>query len=300
MTARDNMRVSVASGTSRDGGGERHPAFQRVSAAKDDAMFLAPNIDLDGIAIARDLDEQGFAIVEGVLTRAQAATMKARLWEIAGELDAAGFSNHTPIIDPNAQNVRVYGLPEHDEAYVRLLSDEAVLRAVEACLGPGPIVSNFSANIARPGARAMRVHSDMALVMPGPWRERWALNVIWCLDDIDAANGATRYIPGSHRYTDLGDLPAQAETLTRAFEAPAGAVIVMDGRTWHSSGDNVTKDRDRALLFAYYTRGFIRQQTNWYETLSAGTIATLDERQRRLFGFGPLANIHGVPLVALS
>lgn len=263
-------------------------------------MLLAPNIDLDGLAIARDLDGQGFAIVEGVLTRPQAEALKARLWEIAGGLAAAGISTHTPIIDPNAQNVRVYDLPEHDPAFLHLVSDEAVLGAVGACLGSDPIVSNFSANIARPGARAMRVHSDMALVMPGPWHERWALNIIWCLDDIDDASGATRYLPGSHRYTELSDLPADVDARMRAFEAPAGAVIVMDGRTWHASGDNITADRDRALLFAYYTRGFIRQQTNWYEVLSGGTIATLDERQRRLFGFGALANTHGVPLVALS
>jgi fumagillin biosynthesis dioxygenase len=245
----------------------------------DDAMPFAPNIDLDGVAIARDLDEQGFAIVEGVLTRSQAGALKSRLWEIARRLAEAGISTHTPIIDPNAQNVRVYDLPERDPAFLRLVSDEAVLRAVEACLGPDPIVSNFSANIARPGARAMHMHSDMALVMPGPWRECWALNLIWCLDDIEEANGATRYLPASHRYTELADLPADAEAQMRAFEAPAGAMIVMDGRTWHSSGDNVTADRDRALLFAYYTRGFIRQQTNWYEALGASTIAALDERR---------------------
>lgn len=263
-------------------------------------MHVSPNPRFDGAAIARDLDEQGYSIVEGALSPADTAALKARLWDVARELQAAGVSTHTPIIDPNARNVRVYDLPDHDPAFLSLVSDARVLDAVDACLGPDYLVSNFTANIALPGARAMRIHSDMALVFPGPWRERWALNVIWCLDDICDANGATRYLPGSHRFTELADLPADPEAAMRAFEAPAGAAIVMDGRTWHSSGDNVTADAERALLFAYYARGFIRSQVCWHEALRPETVATLDERQRRLFGFGALANTHGVPLIALT
>jgi len=263
-------------------------------------MLIAPKACFDGLAIARDLDVQGYSIVDGALTREDAAALKARLWGVAAELGAAGISTHTPIIDPTPDNVRVYDLPNHGRAFLNLLSDRAVLAAVDACLGHDYIASNFTANIARPGARAMRIHSDMALVIPGPWRERWALNMIWCLDDIRDANGATRYLPGSHLFTDLAELPDDAEARMRAFEAPAGAAIVMDGRMWHSSGDNVTADNDRALLFAYYARGFIRPQACWHEVLRAETIAALDERQRKLFGFGPLSNVHGVPLIALS
>lgn len=263
-------------------------------------MRVTLNPLLDGPAIARDLDDQGFSIIEGVLDRAEAAALKGRLLEVAGELEAAGVSTHTAIIDPNPANVRVYGLPDHDPAFLQLVCDPAVCAVVDACLKPGSILSNFSANIARPGARAMKIHSDMALVIPGPWRERWALNIIWCLDDICEANGATCYLPGSHRFADLAELPADAAARMRAFEAPAGSVIVLDGRTWHSSGDNVTEDQDRAMLFAYFGRDFIRPQVCWHEVLRPATIQSLDEAQRRLFGFGPLANMSGAGLVTLT
>lgn len=263
-------------------------------------MHVSFNPVFDSQAIARDLDDQGFSIVEGVLDRAEAAALKARLVEVAGELEAAGVSTHTAIIDPNPANVRVYGLPNHDPAFLQLVSTPVVREVVDACLGPNTILSNFSANIARPGAKAMKIHSDMALVIPAPWRERWALNMIWCLDDICDANGATRYLPGSHRFSEMSELPADAEAQMQAFEAPAGSVIVLDGRTWHSSGDNVTRDADRALLFAYFGRGFIRPQACWHEVLRPATIASLDEAQRQLFGFGQLANTYGAGLVTLS
>ena len=81
--------------------------------------------------------------------------------------------------------------------------------------------------------------------------------------------------------------------------AESGAAIVMDGRLWHTSGRNVTRDSDRALLFAYYSRAFIRPQANWHEVLRREVISGLSERQRQLFGFGPLANAYGAALVRL-
>jgi len=263
-------------------------------------MQIAPNPRFDGEHIAAALDADGFCIVEDALARADALELGARLRTIAAQLAARGISTHTPIIDPNPANVRVYDLPEHDEAFLTLLTDAIVTDAVDACLGTDWIVSNFTANIALPGARAMKIHSDTALVFPAPWRERWSLNVIWCLDDMDEANGATRYLPGSHRLTELDQVPADASERMRAFEATAGSAIVLDGRTWHSSGDNVTVNSERALLFAYYARSFIRPQCCWHEALGAETIAALDERQRRCLGFGPLANNYGVPLIALT
>src|SRR5262249_12045677 len=120
----------------------------------------------------------------------------------------------------------------------------------------------FSANIALPGSGSMRLHSDQALAVPPPWREPWAVNVIWCLNDIHEANGATRYLPGSHRCERFEDLPSDPMAKTRAFEAPAGSFVVMEGRLWHTSGANVTRDERRALMFAYYVADFLRPQVN--------------------------------------
>jgi fumagillin biosynthesis dioxygenase len=264
------------------------------------SMIVTLNDRFDAPEVARALDEDGYCIVPDVLSGELAATLGRRLREVAADLARSGVATHTPLIDPTPANVRVYDLPEHDPAFLHLLTDDAVCKLVDACLGPDWIVSNFTANIARPGARAMKIHSDMALVFPEPWAERWALNVIWCLDEARADNGATRYLRGSHRFTHHSDVPPHAEATMRPLEAPAGSAIVLDGRTWHSSGNNVTESDERALLFAYYTRGFIRPQVCWHEALSAATIAALEPRQRRLLGFGALSNTFGVSLIARS
>lgn len=54
---------------------------------------------------------------------------------------------------------------------------------VKSVLGENFLISNFTANIARPGSQSMALHSDMSLVFPDPWKDIVALNVIWCKHD---------------------------------------------------------------------------------------------------------------------
>jgi len=175
--------------------------------------------------------------------------------------------------------------------FIELLRHPVAKALVEAVIGPQSIVSNFTANIALPGSGSMNVHSDQALVVPPPWLEPWAMNVIWCIDDVHEANGATRYVPGSQSYTRFEDVPENLIERSVAFSAPAGSIIAMDGRVWHTSGENVTANERRAMMFAYYTRDFIRPQVNWAVVLSDDTQRRLDEEERQMFGLGPMGNI---------
>lgn len=196
-------------------------------------------------------------------------------------------------LDPGGHNVRVYDLIEYDRVFADLVRHPSVIPYVAHLLDGDLSVSNFSANIALPGSRSMNVHNDQSTVMPEPWPTRFTMNAIWCLDDTDEANGATRYLPGSHRVSCFADLPDDAEASMRPFDAPAGAVILMDGRLWHTSGQNTTTDRERALLFAFYARSFLRHQNNWGASLSRATKDRLDPQLKEWLGLGAGNMAHG-------
>lgn len=250
---------------------------------------MESTIDLDGLAkgIARD----GFAVVPGViggelLERAQTAI--ARIIETMRD---EGIDTFSESLDPNEANLRLYHLAAWDPVFIELLRHPVARALVEATIGPQWIVSNFTANVAMPGSGSMNVHSDQALVVPPPWNEPWAINIIWCFDDVHEANGATRYVPGSQHWRNFEEVPGDLLERSVPFSAPAGSFVAMEGRVWHTSGANVTEDERRAMAFAYYTRDFVRPQVNWAMVMPPEAQAALDDEARQMLGLSQMGNI---------
>lgn len=242
-------------------------------------------------AASEQLHEDGWCVLADVLDPGETAHVLERLWAAADEYARRGHATYMQGLDPNAANVRVFDLLDIDPVFRDLIRRPVAMDLVRGLLGPDSMISNFTANIARPGSRSMSLHSDQALVVPEPWLAPWSINIIWCLTDVYEANGATLYIPGSHRVTRLAELGPDPASRLRPFEAEAGSIIAMDGRVWHTSGANVTADEDRALLFGYYSRGFLRPQVNWNAVLSPAVQAGLDTEFRQLLGLDAPANV---------
>ena len=237
------------------------------------------------------LKEHGWCRIPSVLSKDEAAAALDRLWKAKEAAEKRGEETHLSFLDPNPSNVRVFYLMELDKLFRDLIANPTAIDMVKSVLGENFLISNFTANIARPGSQSMALHSDQSIVFPDPWRDIWALNVIWCLTDVTGENGATRYIPGSNKYVYRSEVPENAPELLVPFEAEAGDILVMDGRVWHTSGSNVTKDQDRALLFGYYTAPFMRQQVNWTAKLPKEIQDTLDPQMKEWLGLNPVGNI---------
>ncbi|KAJ9651459.1 hypothetical protein H2198_009253 [Neophaeococcomyces mojaviensis] len=237
------------------------------------------------------LKQEGWCVIPDVLDTSKTKEVLQRLWDAAGESKKRGDDTFLPFLDPNESNVRVFYLLELDSIFRELIQHPTAIQMVKSVLGENFLISNFTANIARPGSKSMGLHSDQSLVSPDPWLTVNALNVIWCLNDCYFENGATLYIPGSNKWERRSDIPKTANKMLKPFEAKAGSIIVMDGRVWHTSGANITKDQDRALLFGYYTAPFLRQQVNWTKKLSKEIQDSLSPEMSEWLGLGVTANL---------
>jgi ectoine hydroxylase-related dioxygenase (phytanoyl-CoA dioxygenase family) len=237
------------------------------------------------------LQTDGVAVIPDVLTASEASDACRALWAASDESQRRGVPAHIVNLDPNPSNVRVFNLIDLDPLFAELIAHPTADAVVSALLGNDYIVSNFTANIARPGSESMVVHSDLAAVMPEPWTAALSCNVIWCLTDVRADNGATLHIPGSHRYRTLADVPTDPIGQMVPFEAGAGSVIVMEGRVWHTSGRNTTRDEDRGLLFGYYTKPFLRPQWNFTAALHPEVQAAMPPILRYRLGLDATLNM---------
>ena len=225
-------------------------------------------------AALAQLDEHGYAIVENALDPAAVRDVRERLLRAADRSEEVGVPTTGYAFDPDRHNRRVFHLFNLDAVFVELIERPDALAFVQHVLGETYLISNFSANITRCGNAPMQLHADQGYV-PAPWpAQPLAVNVAWLLDDFTAENGGTRYVPGSH-LRGHGPDPSVA-TATVPITAPAGSLLVMDGRLWHQTGENRAPGIERAALFGYYVARWLRPQINWNVALWPEVAATLD------------------------
>jgi ectoine hydroxylase-related dioxygenase (phytanoyl-CoA dioxygenase family) len=85
----------------------------------------------------------------------------------------------------------------------------------------------------------------------------WVCNTIWMLDDFTPDNGATRMIPGSHKWgrrpQDVLDDPMASHPDETLLTGKAGCIAVMNAHMWHGGTANRTS-APRLAMHAFYCR----------------------------------------------
>jgi ectoine hydroxylase-related dioxygenase (phytanoyl-CoA dioxygenase family) len=246
------------------------------------AGLPAPTSDL--ARAERDLRDTGVCLFAGALDAAQLARVREALYRAADDDRRRGrdvkFSFDYAHDDTNQ---RVWNLLSRDPVFGDLAEHPAALALLRAFLGWPILLSNISANITGPGGGEMVLHADQ-IYMPEPWSGVQGMNVAWCVDDFTDENGATRIVPGSHL---LNRKPREDELTADSvpLEAPAGTMVVMEGRVWHKTGWNRTAARRRAGIFAWYTLPIYRTQENWFLSLNPSMRQFASDTMRTLLGY---------------
>lgn len=249
----------------------------------------------------KQLDEQGYFIVENVLNAEQIDAMRAEFERIHGmERDQGGHEVH---VEPGAR--RISNIFNKTDAFDKCLAIPEVLAASAYLLGE---IKLHGANLRDPvkGYGQQDLHVDVPKKFDDDW---WVVNSMIMLDDMTLDNGPTRLVPGSHLwapinvpYVNIGDwepAPLSPEDRARVpkdlaapypgeilVTAKAGSAIICNSSGWHS-GTRKSGDAPRRMLHLTYTRRDLPQQLLQLDHLTKGLYDRMSPVQLYLMEIEP-------------
>lgn len=248
-----------------------------------------PSATTDREQVKADVREFGYGIVKDALSPEQVRAMRAALTREIEKEERAGNIKES-YTDRDAVNRRLSILADRDPLFRDLVAHPLAIEMAGSILGPTYLdepylLHGLSANVTRPGSRDMGIHGDTDYILPYSDKPLFA-RVIWFLDDFDEEVGATRVVPKSHLF---GGLPVKDGSVT--YETvpalgSAGSALIYDGRLFHGTGANRSKDRERAGVIAGYIHPWMRPMAIFPMILDPAMIAGASDDCRQLLGYG--------------
>ncbi len=239
-----------------------------------------PTPEKDIAKLRHDLHEWGYCLVENALSAEQNDLVYQRV------VDQAKAERELGIAYLSEAQQHVWSLVNKGDVFNRCMTHDIdaiqagllIEQLLDEMLGSGWHHLSYIANISFPGCHPQGMHQDQGLVGAYKFLDAPVLvNTVYVLQDVDEVNGGTLVIPGSHRrYIEgngtFGKLPPPIN-----LEAPAGTVMLMDGRVLHGGAVNRSNEL-RYIITNSVVRPFIRQQESFHLTIRPEILANASEK----------------------
>jgi ectoine hydroxylase-related dioxygenase (phytanoyl-CoA dioxygenase family) len=238
-------------------------------------MRTIPATAATGHDVAQALMDDGYVIVSQMMSEDGLAAARADLARIlsatpSGRNHFEGFATQ-----------RVYALFAKTRAFDQAALHPLLLGVLDEVLGHYQLSAPVGIAIG-PGEKAQMLHRDDAIYpLPEP-HPTVVVNTMWPLDEFTAENGATRLIPGSHRWPP-GRQPAGSDPVAAATMPPGSALFYL-GSLWHGGGANDTSS-PRLGVILEYASAWLRPQENHCLAVPRRIAAGLPERLQELLGY---------------
>jgi hypothetical protein len=151
------------------------------------------------------------------------------------------------------------------------------------------------AMIVGPGEGAQFLHRDIAIwpfiEAAGLAAPQAMVSVLVALSDFTEEVGATRVIPGSHKWPDFHRAPSPDETVPAVM--PAGSAVLYLGKTVHAAGANTTAAQWRRGLHMSFCLGWLTPEEASPVGVPWEIARTYSPRVQRMLGYASCARAEG-------
>lgn len=197
----------------------------------------------------QELDEAGFTIIPGPVPVADLAHLVAAY-------DAAVSDVISDDVKVGSSTTRVRDFVNRSPEFDSLYLHPPVLKACCHIIARPFRLSTMHARTLRPGLPAQDLHVDYERDSCG-----WTMvGFIFMIDEFRKCNGATRFVPGSHLWSDIpaalrGDRDQKADYPGQVLACgPAGSLILFNGSAWLGHTVNDSDEPRRSIQGAYIRR----------------------------------------------
>ena len=225
------------------------------------------------------IERDGYAIVRELLDPETVARLSG---ELAPHLEATGTGDTDTFF--GSRTKRFGALLSRCPTSRDMVVHPLVLAVADRVLGP--YCARYQINYTgvmhiEPGESAQTMHRDTGLYPIQNPAPPLTLATMWAVTGFTAENGATRIVPGSHRWPDER-VPDPDEI--GAAEMPAGSLMIYLGSMIHGGGAN-SSNAARCGVALHYSLGWLRQEENQYLAVPMEEARTYPRQLQRLMGY---------------
>ena len=237
---------------------------------------MATSLDALAPHASAALDTEGFVIMPGPLPPSEIGVLQT-------SYDTAVAAAAREDVRRGSTSTRVSDFVNRDAIFDCIYTWSPALDAARRVVGRPFRLSAFHARTLHAGAPAQELHVDVPRTS-----DAWPmLGLILMVDEFRADNGATRFIPGSHRRVE-SPAAVLTDSLARHPDevlacGPAGSVILFHASTWHGHTGN-SSALPRRSLQATFIPATGRPATDFAARMRPEVLTRLTLTARRLLG----------------
>lgn len=248
---------------------------------------------------AEEVDEiirrDGGVIVDNLFSKETVARLNAELDPVLLDWEPGVKGTDWMVEFAGKQTKRLTQLVTRSSTFRNeMLDDAALLSYIDTMMLPhADSYWMTSAQVIelQPGQKSQMLHRDLenwpVFRKLGPDGPEAACNCLVALSEYTEEMGATRVIPGSHKWSDYEDRGNHEMTI--AAEMEPGSGFVYSGKVLHGGGENKSNRRRRALAMAY-NLGWLMPEEAYPFGISLEMARELSPRAQQLLGFRSFSN----------